>query len=190
MGNKRIFDYDLFLKRVYEVAGTDINDRLTEMLNLPHGKFTKWKTGKGPSIQDLLQIADEFNCSIDYLLGLDTTEADTDSPAELSPETACRFIHRLHEKYLVEIIDIKANEENNRTGFAIFFDENSPLHKYRYTYHYEMSDFDFIFEFLKAVNGTYKNAYLKPNQLQLLIEDTIREIQEYQTAHPEAELPF
>lgn len=151
MGNKRIFDYDLFLKRVYEVAGTTVNDRLTEMLNLPHGKFSKWKSSGAPSVQDLLQIADQFNCSVDYLLGLDSNPSGT-TPKKYTARDICRLITEIHKQYHLKIVRSDEKEKPNADDYSfyedVYGDEGpSPATHYRvwfsfspHIYEYESSN--------------------------------------------------
>jgi transcriptional regulator with XRE-family HTH domain len=41
----------------------------TLKLGLSKGNAASWKRGGNPSVEILTKIADEFNCSTDYLLG-------------------------------------------------------------------------------------------------------------------------
>lgn len=49
------------------------NNKLLSDLNLPSSAITEWKKGKAkPSVDALMKIADYFDCSVDYLLGLES----------------------------------------------------------------------------------------------------------------------
>ena len=53
---------------------------LSLKLGLSKGNTTSWKKGGNPSVEVLIQIADELNCTTDYLL----TGKKTSSKSELS----------------------------------------------------------------------------------------------------------
>lgn len=40
-------------------------------IGISHGIVTKWKNGTVPNCETLIKIADELDCSVDYLLGRD-----------------------------------------------------------------------------------------------------------------------
>lgn len=52
-------------------------------LDLGNSTATAWKQGRLPGADALVKIADEFNCSVDYLLG--RTESITLDAPELTP---------------------------------------------------------------------------------------------------------
>ncbi len=52
-------------------------------IGISHGIVTKWKNGAVPNCETLIKIANELDCSVDYLLGRDKYVA---SPQEQSPE--------------------------------------------------------------------------------------------------------
>lgn len=105
-------------------------------------------------------------CTIAELL--DTTEFVTDSPAELAPETVCRFINKLHSEYNVEIIEITKSYEMGKTGYALFFDDD--WHKL------PTDSFKFMLDYLKGMHSLYKSELLDADQLKLLSENAIQKI--------------
>ena len=174
MRNKRVFDYDLFLKRLYEVAGTTVNDRLTEMLNLPHGKFSKWKQSGAPSVQDLLQIADQFNCSVDYLLGLE----DNTPVKRYTVRDVCRLITEIDKQYRLKIVPSIETEKPNSDDYDFYNDmyggyddvyntDHPPIPEYPrvwisfspHIYEYKQKNGEPIFEFNHS--GIYITEFLK-----------------------------
>lgn len=68
-----------FLKRLQAVAGNKTQSALAADLGITQGTVSKWKNSP-PSGRDLIGIVETYNCSTDYLLGIETPKT-TDSPA-------------------------------------------------------------------------------------------------------------
>ena len=61
----------MFWKRFYDLCiknGTKPSP-LGSKIGISSGVITKWKNGTIPNGETLIRLADEFECSIDYLLG-------------------------------------------------------------------------------------------------------------------------
>lgn len=110
MANKRVFNREIFFKRLEEISGMTKQVALAERLNISTTKISDWHTGKAvPGLHDLLQIADEFQCSIDYLLGL-----EDNSPVKIyTARDVCRIITELDRQYGIAFH--KTDEEPNGT---------------------------------------------------------------------------
>lgn len=67
---------------------------LSLKLGLSKGNTTSWKKGGNPSVEILMQLSDELNCTTDYLLGLDNVPNRKKQSPELSEDT-----QRLIEMY-------------------------------------------------------------------------------------------
>ena len=67
------FNCELFKTRVLKSTKSKTQKEAAERLNIPQSTFSLWCTGKQiPPIQDLLNISDQLNCGIDYLMGRDS----------------------------------------------------------------------------------------------------------------------
>lgn len=65
------------IKQLREEKGLSVDD-LARALNVPQGSIVSWEESeKDPSVRRLLQMANYFNCSLEYLLCL---SADRDLP--------------------------------------------------------------------------------------------------------------
>ena len=62
----------MFYTRLIELCSIhDISiTALTGVINVSQGNVTKWKNGSIPNGDTLIKLANYFNCSVDYLLGL------------------------------------------------------------------------------------------------------------------------
>lgn len=72
--NRTIYDGEDFLKRLKEVSGISTLTKLADDLAVAQGTISKFKKAP-PSGDLLLKIASRYNCSIDYLLGIDVSPA-------------------------------------------------------------------------------------------------------------------
>lgn len=61
----------MFWQRFYELCGKSNTspNNVAKALGLSSGSVTSWKNGKVPHHNTLIDIADYFDCSVDYLLG-------------------------------------------------------------------------------------------------------------------------
>jgi len=165
---------DFYEKYLWELHAANLASRSSYQ-----GYMSKLENGETSCPPQLLPVyARIVGCTIAELL--DTTEFIADSPAKLAPETVCRFIHRLHEEYNAEIIEINKSYEMGKTGYALFFDDEwHGLPSY--------VSYEFIMDYLKGMHGIYKNEFLDSNQQLILSENIIQKI----FAKQEAEnLPF
>lgn len=65
-------DVGLFKKRLLEISNGEKQKEIAEKLNISESTLSKILAGtKEPTVTDLLHIAQVYNCSIDYLLGVD-----------------------------------------------------------------------------------------------------------------------
>lgn len=65
---KGVFDLEI-LNRIISLLGTRDQKELTDFLNLKKTAFTDWKSGKSNSYRKyLIEIAEFFNVSLDYLV--------------------------------------------------------------------------------------------------------------------------
>ncbi len=65
------FDKNLFINRLYKVSGSESHTKIANDLGINKSNISKWENGTStPKIKNLLKIAQYYNCSIDYLLGL------------------------------------------------------------------------------------------------------------------------
>ncbi len=76
--------------------------QLSEAIGFSSGNISDWKTGRSsPGIDALLKIADYFNVSVDYLLGIDTKYNKDVLTVELSDD----------KKRLLEMYDMLTDME-------------------------------------------------------------------------------
>lgn len=71
----------IFKKRLLEVASPDNQTTIAEKLYREPRDITEWcsdKYSRVPSVDDLIQISKVYMCSIDYLLGGDAPEPETE----------------------------------------------------------------------------------------------------------------
>lgn len=86
---------------------------LSLKLGLSKGNTTSWKKGGNPSVEVLMQIADELNCTTDYLL----TGKEKSSKSELS-DLELEFLEKFNnlkeidKGRVLERIDIILDEYN------------------------------------------------------------------------------
>ena len=94
-----MWDREIFIKNVLELVrkhcggnqkkfGVAIGDR---------DSVTKWKAGKGPSVEVLMRIPEKFPCSLDWLLTGNVETKDRELPDELNaimPDLAYIFSSR------------------------------------------------------------------------------------------------
>lgn len=66
----------LFFERKCKECGTTPT-ALSSKLGLSKGNASNWKKGGNPSVEVLIKIADELNCTVDSLLGRESTQKTT-----------------------------------------------------------------------------------------------------------------
>lgn len=60
----------LFIERLKEVAGNKTQEQISKDINVSASTISRWSE-KIPNTDNLLVISEKYNCSIDYLLGID-----------------------------------------------------------------------------------------------------------------------
>ena len=81
MGKGDYMNKAVFKKRLLEVASPDNQTTIAEKLYREPRDITEWcsdKYSRVPSVDDLIQISKVYMCSIDYLLGGDAPEPETE----------------------------------------------------------------------------------------------------------------
>lgn len=81
MGKGDDMNKAVFKKRLLEVASPDNQTTIAEKLYREPRDITEWcsdKYSRVPSVDDLIQISKVYMCSIDYLLGGDAPEPETE----------------------------------------------------------------------------------------------------------------
>ena len=76
------FDVNLFVSRLKELISESgkMQKDICLGMGVPKQKLTRWKTGYNePSLDELIMIADYFNVTVDFLLGLED-ETGTKTP--------------------------------------------------------------------------------------------------------------
>jgi transcriptional regulator with XRE-family HTH domain len=63
-------DFDRFKTRCKEKGYSPTS--LAEKIGIRRSNVTNWKNGGNPSVEILIQLSKSLECSIDYLLGLDS----------------------------------------------------------------------------------------------------------------------
>ncbi len=82
---------------------------LTQKLGLSKGNTSSWKKGGNPSVDVLVQLSVELNCTTDYLLGLTPkstpakTSLDVDFQNKKIPEDLLPLISQLDNEDLIEL---------------------------------------------------------------------------------------
>lgn len=76
--------YEIFERLLAEKHVTAY--KVAKEANITQTALSNWKMGKStPGIKNLQKIADYFEVTIDYLMGLDMTLAPIDYPTDLEP---------------------------------------------------------------------------------------------------------
>lgn len=61
---------DIFKKNIIKITGETKQNRIAEKLNVSESKLSRWFAGNlMPTLYDLLNISEEYDCSIDWLIG-------------------------------------------------------------------------------------------------------------------------
>lgn len=122
MGNFRTIDYSKFKDRLRKYANGKKDKEIAELLHMNTTTFSKKinnTDGQQFSIDDIVLLAAEFNCSVDDLLGIN----EPDKP--ISYNTLNDFLSRLlpicENEYhsIIEVDSIK--QENGRNAYALVF---------------------------------------------------------------------
>ncbi len=97
----------MFWQRFYELCGKSNTspNNVAKALGLSSGSVTSWKNGKVPHHNTLIDIADYFDCSVDYLLG--RTDIVSYKPAPASGELT------EHERLVLEAYRNKPEMQNS-----------------------------------------------------------------------------
>ena len=101
---------------------------LSLKLGLSKGNTTSWKKGGNPSVEVLMQIADELNCTTDYLLtGKEKSPKSELSDLELELLEKFNSLKEIDKGRILGRMDIILDEyndrpiENNKTARAAAF---------------------------------------------------------------------
>lgn len=106
MNVNEMYNPQIFFKRLMEISGLKTQKEIADKFVLTERKVSSWH-GKIPSIHDLLSIAYEYHCSIDYLLGMDSVE--TLATKQYSARDVCRILTVLDKQYGLEMIKEEEN---------------------------------------------------------------------------------
>lgn len=99
---------DEFVNKLKELAGTQAE--IAKLLDTNDTTISRWRTGEGyPSIEQLLTIADHYHCTVDYLLGNDSS--DTPEIETLADIAKCLF--RLDNEH----ISVSTSTDEDDTTF-------------------------------------------------------------------------
>ncbi len=101
------FDGEQFVKRLLKVTGARSQRAMAEQLNeiivmgdAKDSKISKWKKNKLlPDTEELYLIADRYNCSVDYLLGLSDTFVTKQGAPLYTARDVCRMLTEIDEQY-------------------------------------------------------------------------------------------
>lgn len=91
------YDGKLFWERLMNVTNHAKQKEISDTIGVSEAIISKWhnKPDIKPSVPNLITISEKYNCSIDYLLGVDVKE-NTDT---LSVTDACRLMIRLRDRF-------------------------------------------------------------------------------------------
>ncbi|MDR1090334.1 MAG: helix-turn-helix domain-containing protein [Prevotella sp.] len=93
--------------------------RLEEKINLGNGIISKWKNGSSPSVDKVIKVANFFNVSTDYLLGISDVETSVEDIIEDKNIIA---LQRAREKMTPK--DRVVMMQMLRLGFDYAFDDS------------------------------------------------------------------
>ena len=95
----------LFFERKCKECGTTPT-ALSSKLGLSKGNASNWKKGGNPSVEVLIKIADELNCTVDSLLGREQqlTMELPDQQLTENEEEIVKLINQLSERDQVKLI--------------------------------------------------------------------------------------
>ncbi len=103
-------DYrDLFISRLWELFGDEKQSSLAERYHTSQTAISNWKNGKNfPNADTLHQIAEDYNVSIDWLLGFSNrkNQDETYDETKLTYEHAIRIFDMLLNKEIILIPDL------------------------------------------------------------------------------------
>lgn len=93
-----VVDYNTFVERLDNATGKAKLAEIDRALDLVDGTSSKIRNGKiDLTVDYLFQIAQKYNCSIDYLLGL-SDDNNISSRSNINTNTADRFINIIQSK--------------------------------------------------------------------------------------------
>lgn len=96
----------IFKKNIEYLTGETKQNKIADKLNVSESKISKWFSGNLlPTLEDLLTIAEEYNCSIDWLIG-----QKKNSRTALSVYEVCKQITDLARGVFTCIEVVKAIE--------------------------------------------------------------------------------
>lgn len=108
----------LFFERKCKECGTTPT-ALSSKLGLSKGNASNWKKGGNPSVEVLIKIADELNCTVDSLLGRELTQKATELPNRQLTESESDMLENFrqltpHQQYKLIIRAEDMVEENKK----------------------------------------------------------------------------
>lgn len=108
MNVNEMYNSEIFFKRLSEISGLNTQKEIADKFLFSERKVSSWHN-KIPSIHDLLSIAYEYHCSIDYLLGMDS--AETLATKQYTARDVCRILTAIDREYDL-IFNITEEEAN------------------------------------------------------------------------------
>lgn len=105
----------LFMERLREVTENKTNQEISSIINVDPSTISRWKE-KVPKTENLIQIANTFNCSIDYLLGINNT--NTTQKPDLLDVIRDLFIYDM-QKNINNIIFEEENKQELNVNYPV-----------------------------------------------------------------------
>lgn len=90
------YDYDSFRKRFNQVTGNEKHSKVAERLDISESKLCNMLSGNGKAnitMKDLYNIAKEYGCSIDYLMGTDNIQPSPQKSSGNFSDFVQRFLY-------------------------------------------------------------------------------------------------
>lgn len=95
------FNGEIFRQRVLEAAGGISQKEFAATMGFNPSSVSKWFSDKEthvtPPLETVIKIAKKYNCSVDYLLGLDMNKAPEDITEKMTDKDYCRVLTKFTE---------------------------------------------------------------------------------------------